>query len=107
MAMSATITLLAGCSQALTAANTPSQGALLIFRTQQTAVAELSPDGRLVHETPLAVPGGCSLDGLYAAPIGATLAVEFSCSFGQAVALLDTQSGEFTQPITDSDSHFM
>ena len=105
--MSATITLLAGCSQALPAAKAPSQGALFVFRTEQTAVVELSPDGRPVHETPLAVPGGCSLDGLHAAPIGVTLAVEFSCSFGQAVALLDTQSGEFKQPITDSDSHFM
>ena len=70
-------------------------------------MVELSADGRVVHELPVTVPEGCVLGTVFAPPIGGTLAIEFSCSFGQAVVWLDTRSGKMSQPVTDSDSYFM
>ena len=35
------------------------------------------------------------------------MAMEWICSFGQTVVLLDTDTGEFKQAVTDSDSHFL
>jgi hypothetical protein len=107
MAMSATIVLLAACSPARQAGQASTRSALFVFRTEKPALVELSPGGQSIHEMPLAVPGGCSLDALYAPAVGDMLAAEYSCSFGQAVALLNTANGEIRQPVTDSDSHFM
>jgi Tol biopolymer transport system component len=105
--MNVTIALLAGCSPALQAASEPVEASLFVFRTDPPALVQLSAEQRLLREIPLAVPAGCALQGLYAAPVGPALAAEYSCSFGQAVALLDTDSGIIKQPVTDSDSHFM
>ncbi len=99
--------MLAGCSPGIPATRTAAHGALYVFRTEQPALVEVSSDRQVLHETPLAVPGGCSLGGLYAPPVGGMLAAEYSCSFGQAVALVNTATGAITQPVTDSDSHFM
>ncbi len=107
MLIGAGLAMLAGCSPALLATKVPSQGVFYMFRLDQPALVQLSTDGQLLHEIPLAIPSGCSLEGLYPPPVGATLVIEFSCSFGQAVALLDTGSGQIKQPVTDSDSHFM
>jgi Tol biopolymer transport system component len=85
----------------------PPTTAFYVFRTEPPALIELSSDNRVVREIPVAIPGGCSLANLFAPPVGATLAIEYSCSFGQAVVYLNTDSGEATQPITDSDSHFL
>ncbi len=107
MALTAGVAMLVGCSPAGEAARPVVRSALYVFRTEPPAVVELSADQRVAHETPLAVPGGCSLEGLHAPPVGGTLAVEYTCSFGQAAVLFNTATGEFKQPVTDSDSHFM
>ena len=52
------------------------------------------------------LPAADSQD-LFPSPRGASLAIEWSCSFGQAVVWLDTDTGEFKQAVTDSDSHFL
>ncbi len=99
--------MLSGCSPAAQATGAAAQSMLYVFRAEPPALVGLAADGRVVQETPLAVPGGCSLGGLYAPPVGSTVAVEYSCSFGPAVALLNTVTGEIRQLVTDSDSHFM
>jgi Tol biopolymer transport system component len=70
-------------------------------------MVQLSNDGRILRELPVTIPDGCSLDNTFAPPMGETLAIEFSCSFGQAVVWLDTTNGQMSQPVTDSDSHFL
>ncbi len=70
-------------------------------------MVEAASDGSILRELPVTIPEGCSLDGVFAPPVGETVAIEFGCAFGQAVAWLDTGSGKMTQPVTDSDSHFM
>ncbi len=107
MALTAALAMLVGCSPTPEASRPVGHSALYVFRTEQPALVALSADRRVMHETPLAVPGGCSLEGLHAPTLGGTLAVEYSCSFGQAVVLLNTATGETQQPVTDSDSHFM
>ena len=81
--------------------------ALYVFRLQPPAVVELAAVNQVVKEIPISVPGGCGVDNLFAPPQGTVLAIELNCSFGQAVVWLNTASGELTQPVTDSDSHFM
>jgi Tol biopolymer transport system component len=44
---------------------------------------------------------------MFPAPLGNVLAVELSCPNGQTVVLLDTDTASVTQPIRDSDSHFL
>jgi len=70
-------------------------------------VVEVSERNQPVHEIPFSLPVGCGLDNIYPAPHGAMLAIELSCSFGQAVAWLNTDTGEVKQAVTDSDSHFL
>ncbi len=77
-----------------------------VFRSSPAAMVQLASDGRLQRELPVTIPEGCSLDNIFAPPVGVTVAIEFSCSFGQA-AWFDTGNGKMTQPVTDSDSHFM
>jgi hypothetical protein len=102
--------MLAGCSVPMIAPKARQEAttsALYVFRANPPAMVELSDDGRVVRELPVAMPEGCSLDDVFAAPAGTTLAIEFACSFGQAVVWLDMVSGKMTQPVTDADSHFM
>ncbi len=86
---------------------TPSSAAFYVFRLEPPALIELSADSQSLKEIPVSIPGGCEVDNLFAPLRGATLAIELSCSFGQAVVWLNTDSGELKQPVTDSDSHFM
>jgi dipeptidyl aminopeptidase/acylaminoacyl peptidase len=65
--------------------------------------ADLNPEG----EIPFAVPEGCGMGAVYAAPRGPMLAIELSCGFGPSVVLLDTSTAQIEQAITDSDSHFL
>ena len=70
-------------------------------------MVQLSSNGRVERELPVTIPDGCSLDNIFAPPVGETIAIEFGCSFGQAVVWLDTTNGKISQPVTDSDSHFL
>ena len=71
------------------------------------AFLELDGARKSVREIPFSIPQGCDLGSVHAAPHGARLAIELSCAFGPAVVLLDVGTGEVTQPIVDSDSHFL
>jgi Tol biopolymer transport system component len=95
---------LSACSPPLQA---PAAGELYVFRLDPSALVQLSSDGQPLHEIPMADPAGCGLGDLFPSPHGARLAIEWNCSFGQTVVLLDMDTGEFKQAVTDSDSHFL
>ena len=86
---------------------TPSNTAFYVYRLEPSALVEISPDGQPLHEIPISIPVGCGLTDLFPSPRGAWLAMELSCSFGQAVVLLNTDTGQLKQAVTDSDSHFL
>jgi len=44
---------------------------------------------------------------VFPAPVGALLLVELGCPNGQTGLFLDTDSGSVTQPVTETDSHFL
>ena len=80
---------------------------LLLYRFDPPAFLEFSGDFQLLEEIPFSVPPSCGLNNTFPAPAGNFLAVELNCPNGQTVLFLDTVSGSTTQPVTDSDSHFL
>jgi hypothetical protein len=105
------ITVLCSCS---TPTPEPSyQTTLYIYRFDPPALVEFSEDFQILDEIPFAVPPNCGLFDIFPAPVGKFMAIELSCPNGQTVLLLDTAaslragSAALTQPITDSDSHFL
>jgi hypothetical protein len=78
-----------------------------VFRLLPPALVQLSSDARPLREIPVAVPEGCGLENLFPSPQGPALAIEWNCSFGQTVVLVNTDTGVFKQTVTDSDSHFL
>ncbi len=104
------LVMLTGCSgtgQRVPVAASSAALALYVFRLEPPALVELSSDRTVLREIPVTIPDGCSPDNIFGPPAGASLAIEFSCSFGQAVVWLDTGTGKMVQPVTDSDSHFL
>jgi Tol biopolymer transport system component len=87
--------------------STPTQTSLYIYRLTPSALVELSSDFQPSREIPFSVPPDCSLLDVFPAPIGRFLLVELGCPSGQTVLLLDTDSGAVTQPVTETDSHFL
>lgn len=85
----------------------PSQASLFLYRYNSPAFIELSADFKPGKEIPFSIPPGCSLFDVQPAPAGSFLLVELGCPNGQTVLFLDTGSGSLTQPVTDSDSHFL
>ena len=85
----------------------PTQTALYLYRFNPPALVEFSADLQPVDEIPFSVPPQCSLFNSFPAPTGKFLLIELSCPNGQTVLFLDTESGSVTQPVTDSDSHFL
>jgi Tol biopolymer transport system component len=88
-------------------AQTPAQTSLYLYRFDPPAFVEFSSDFQLQHEIPFSPPRDCSLLDVYPAPVGRYLLMELNCPNGQTVLFLDTDSGSVTQPITDTDSHFL
>ncbi len=86
---------------------TPTQTSLYIYRFNPPAFVQFSNDFQARHEIPFSVPRDCSLLDVYPAPVGKYLLIELNCPNGQTVLFLDTDSGSVTQPITDTDSHFL
>jgi len=88
---------------------------LLVYRFDPPAFIEYSADFQPIKEIPFSVPPNCGLNNTYSAPVGKYLAVELNCPSGQTVLFLDTstslnagsETGSVTQPVTDSDSHFL
>ncbi len=85
----------------------PTQTSLYVYRFDPPAFVEFSEDLQPVNEIPFSVPPNCGLFDVFSAPIGKYLLIELSCPNGQTVLFLDTESGSVTQPVTDSDSHFL
>jgi Tol biopolymer transport system component len=85
------------------------QGAavLYVFRSDPPTFLKLGQTWQPVGEIPFALPDGCNLVTVHAAPRGSRLALELGCAFGPAVLYLDVKDGTVTQPVTDSDSHFL
>jgi dipeptidyl aminopeptidase/acylaminoacyl peptidase len=91
----------------------PPQTALLIYRFDSPAFIEYSADLQPIKEIPFSIPPNCGLFSTFPAPAGKFMAIELSCPNGQTVLFLDTSSllsagsASVTQPITDSDAHFL
>ena len=78
-----------------------------IYRFDPPAFVELGTNFEPVREIPFSVPVNCSLFNVFPAPVGKFLLIELGCPNGQTVLFLDTDSGSATQPVSDSDSHFL
>ncbi len=78
-----------------------------MYRFDPPAFVEFSKDFQVVDEIPFSIPPNCRLFNVFPAPIGSFMAIELSCPNGQTVLLLDVTTASVTQPITDSDSHFL
>ena len=85
----------------------PPQTFLLIYRFAPPAFVEYSADLKPVKEIPFSIPPNCGLENTFPTPLGKYLLIELNCPNGQTVLFLDTESGSTTQPITDTDSHFL
>lgn len=85
----------------------PLQTSFYIYRFDPPAFIEFSPDFQPIGEIPFSVPPNCGLFNLFPAPLGEYMAIELSCPNGQTVLFLDTVTHSVTQPVTDSDSHFL
>ncbi|MBN2119378.1 MAG: PD40 domain-containing protein [Anaerolineales bacterium] len=85
----------------------PSETAFYVYRLNPPAFVGFSADFQPVNEILFTIPPGCGLFNVFPAPIGRLLLIELSCPNGQTVLLLDVETDSATQPITDSDSHFL
>jgi hypothetical protein len=85
----------------------PEQTSLFVYRFDPPAFVEYTEDFQAVNEIPFSIPPGCALFDVFSPTVGPSLLVELSCPNGQTVLFLDTVSESFTQPVTDSDSHFL
>jgi dipeptidyl aminopeptidase/acylaminoacyl peptidase len=85
----------------------PPQTSLLIYRFAPPAFIEYSAGLKSVKEIPFSIPPSCGLNNTFPAPIGKYVVIELNCPNGQTVLFLHTDSGSTTQPIIDTDSHFL
>jgi len=99
------ITLLGSCTSK-TPIPSP-QTSLVIYRFDPPAFIEYSTDYKPIKEIPFSIPPNCGLDNTFLAPMGSTLLIELNCPNGQTVLFLDVESGVATQPVTDTDAHFL
>ena len=83
------------------------QTTFYIYRFEPPALLEFSEDFQAIGEIPFVIPPNCGLFNVFSAPIGKFIAIELSCPNGQTVLFLDTSTESITQPVSDSDSHFL
>jgi hypothetical protein len=90
------------------------QASLFIYRFDPPAFIEFSEDFKILGEIPFSVPPSCGLFNVFPAPAGTFMAIELSCPNGQTVLFLNTSAPlsaastkSVTQPVTESDSHFL
>jgi Tol biopolymer transport system component len=83
------------------------QTSLLIYRFAPPAFLEYSEDFQLTKEIPFSIPPNCGLYNTFPAPVGQFLLIELNCPNGQTVLFLNTETASVSQPVTDSDSHFL
>ncbi len=87
--------------------SSPLQTSLYLYRSNPPAFVEFSSDFQPSRGIPFSVPPDCFLLDVFPAPMGALLLIELSCPNGQTVLFLDTDSGSVTQPVTETNSHFL
>ncbi|HSM70533.1 MAG TPA: hypothetical protein VK851_03235 [Anaerolineales bacterium] len=93
----------------------PLQTSLLVYRFDPPAFLEYTEDLQLTKEIPFSIPVTCGLYNTFPAPHGPFLLIELNCPNGQTVLFLNTssslsagfESDSVSQPVTDSDSHFL
>ena len=85
----------------------PLETSLFIYRFDPPAFLEYKEDFQLTKEIPFSIPPNCGLYNTFPAPIGQYLLIELNCPNGQTVLFLDVESASFSQPVTNSDSHFL
>jgi hypothetical protein len=85
----------------------PLQTTFYLYRFDPPAFVEFSADLQPVSEIPFSIPPDCRLFNIFPAPMGKFMAVELSCPNGQTVLFLDTTTTSVTQPVPESDSHFL
>ena len=85
----------------------PLETSLFIYRFDPPAFLEYKEDFQLTKEIPFSIPPNCGLYNTFSAPIGQYLLIELNCPNGQTVLFLDVESASFSQPVTNSDSHFL
>ena len=98
------------CLPSCIAESTPAgslQTSFYLYRFEPPAFIEFSTDFQPINEIPFSIPPHCGLFNTFPAPLGEFIAVELSCPNGQTVLFLDTNTATATQPIPDSDSHFL
>ena len=83
------------------------QASFYIYRFSPPALVEYNEDFQLVKEIPFSIPPNCGLFNTFAAPVGKFMAIELNCPNGQTVLFIDVESASVTQPVTDTDSHFL
>src|SRR5689334_17412655 len=83
------------------------QTTFFVYRFNPSAFVEFTKDFQSIKEIPFEVPLNCGLLDTFPAPIGKYILIELNCPNGQTILFLDTEMGTMTQPITDSDSHFL
>jgi len=85
----------------------PLQPSLFIYRFDPPALIEFSENFQAIGEILFSIPPNCGLFNIFPAPVGTFLVIELSCPNGQTVLFLDTNTNSVTQPVTESDSHFL
>lgn len=83
------------------------QTSFYAYRFDPPAFIEFSTEFQPIREIPFTIPPHCGLFNTFPAPLGEFIAIELSCPSGQSVLFLDTNAASATQPISDSDSHFL
>ena len=83
------------------------QTTFYVYRFEPPAFVEFSSEFQSSKEIPFSIPRDCGLLDLYPAPAGKFLSIELSCSNGQTILFLDTDSGGVMQPVAETDSHFL
>lgn len=85
----------------------PLETSLIVYRFDPPAFLEYSEEFQLIKAIPFSPPPNCGLYHTFPAPIGQLLLIELNCPNGQTVLFLDVESASVSQPVTDSDSHFL
>ena len=96
------ILLLSSCSP-----QPPAKNILAAIRLDPPALIQFSEDLTPLGELPFSLPADCGIYDIFSPSRGSTLAVEISCSFGQALLFLDTETGSVTQAFPQGDSHLL
>lgn len=85
----------------------PLKTSLFIYRFAPPAFLEFTEHFQLTKEIPFYIPPSCGLFNTFPAPIGQFLLIELSCPNGQTVLFLDIETGSLSQPVSNTDAHFL